>query len=71
MNGLFEKGRIKRLNQVQYIAAGFFLIILFGAIMLMSPLASRSGEVTGFLEALFTATSATCVTGLVLEDTAL
>ena len=69
MNGLFEKGRIKRLNQVQYIAAGFFLIILFGAIMLMSPLASRSGEVTGFLEALFTATSATCVTGLVVYDT--
>ena len=69
MNGLFEKGRIKRLNQVQYIAAGFFLIILFGTLMLMSPLASRTGETTNFLDALFTATSATCVTGLVVYDT--
>ena len=69
MNGLFEKGRIKRLNQVQYIAAGFFLIILLGTIMLMSPLASRNGDITNFLDALFTATSATCVTGLVVYDT--
>ena len=69
MNGLFEKGRIRRLNQVQYIAAGFFLIILFGTLMLMSPLASRTGETTNFLDALFTATSATCVTGLVVYDT--
>ncbi|MCI7322648.1 MAG: TrkH family potassium uptake protein [Lachnospiraceae bacterium] len=69
MNGLFEKGRIKRLNQVQYIAAGFFLIILLGTFMLMSPMASRSGDITDFLDALFTATSATCVTGLVVYDT--
>lgn len=69
MNGLFEKRRLKRLNQVQYIAVGFFCIILIGASVLTLPIASRSGEWTSFLDALFTAASATCVTGLVVFDT--
>ncbi|MCI7106647.1 MAG: TrkH family potassium uptake protein [Lachnospiraceae bacterium] len=69
MNGLFQKHRTKRLNQVQYIAAGFFLIILIGTCILMLPIASKSGEFTSFFDALFTATSATCVTGLVVFDT--
>lgn len=60
---------IKRLSKVQTIALGFFLIIVVGTILLMLPIASRDGQSTGFLNALFTATSSTCVTGLVVVDT--
>ncbi len=60
---------LKRLSKAQTIALGFFLIIFVGTLLLMLPIASRSGEVTGFGDALFTATSATCVTGLVVVDT--
>lgn len=59
----------RRLSRVQTIALGFLLIIAVGAILLMLPIASRSGESVGFLNALFTATSSTCVTGLVVVDT--
>ena len=69
MNGLFERHRYHRLNQVQYIALGFFFIILAGSLILTLPIASRSGEWTPFLDSMFTATSATCVTGLVVYDT--
>lgn len=51
------------------LAAGFGLIILVGTLLLMLPFSSRSGSWTSFLNALFTATSATCVTGLVVVDT--
>ncbi len=51
------------------LALGFMLIILMGALLLMLPFSSRSGIGIGFLEALFTATSATCVTGLTVVDT--
>ncbi|MBP3521931.1 MAG: potassium uptake protein, TrkH family [Oscillospiraceae bacterium] len=44
-------------------------MILVGALLLTLPFASRSGESVGFFTALFTATSATCVTGLVVADT--
>ena len=47
----------------------FFFIILLGAGLLCLPAASRSGEPTPFLTSLFTATSATCVTGLIRVDT--
>lgn len=60
---------IKRLSRVQTIALGFFLIIGVGTMLLMLPIASRDGQSTGFLNALFTATSSTCVTGLVVVDT--
>lgn len=60
---------IQRLSRVQTIALGFLLIIVMGTILLMLPFASRSGESAGFLNALFTATSSTCVTGLVVVDT--
>ena len=69
MNGLFERHGYHRLNQVQYIALGFFFIILAGSLILTLPIASRSGEWTPFLDSMFTATSATCVTGLVVYDT--
>ncbi|MCI8880696.1 MAG: Trk family potassium uptake protein, partial [Clostridiaceae bacterium] len=49
---------------------GFLTVIMAGAALLSTPLASRAGVWTDPLTALFTATSATCVTGLVLVDTA-
>lgn len=52
------------------IILGFFLVILGGTLLLMLPFSTHTGEVTPFLDALFTATSAVCVTGLVIYDTA-
>ncbi len=59
----------KALSQLQYIAIGYMIIIFVGAIILSTPFASREHVWTNFLTALFTATSSTCVTGLVLVDT--
>ena len=59
---------IKNQPPARLIVAGFFLIILTGACCLMLPGALRPGVHTSFLDALFTATSATCVTGLVTVD---
>lgn len=69
MVSLFEKVRKRRLNQVQFIALGFFLIIISGALLLMLPVSARDGQGTDFISALFTATSSTCVTGLIVFDT--
>ena len=63
------KKRRVRLSATQIIAIGFAALILLGAGLLSLPAASRSGVSCGFFPALFTATSATCVTGLVLFDT--
>ena len=52
------------------ITLSFLAVILIGSTLLMMPAATRSGESAGILTAVFTATSATCVTGLVLIDTA-
>lgn len=51
------------------IAIGFFIIIIAGTFLLTLPISGRSGEWTNPVDALFTATSATCVTGLVVFDT--
>ena len=59
--------RIK-LSTMQIIALGFIIIIFIGACLLCLPFASTNGSVD-FVDALFTATSATCVTGLVVMDT--
>ncbi len=59
----------KHLSGMQMIAGGFFLIILSGTLLLMLPCAAKSGEITPFTAALFTSTSATCVTGLIVADT--
>lgn len=59
----------KRIPPGQIIVAGFGGTILLGTLLLMLPFAARSGESTGFMDAFFTATSATCVTGLVVFDT--
>ncbi len=57
------------LTPYQVLVSGFAGLILAGAILLTTPWASQSGEGTNFLDALFTATSAVCVTGLVVVDT--
>ena len=59
----------KGLNPTRLIALGFGLIILLGTLLLHLPVAARSGEWTSWLTCLFTATSATCVTGLAKVDT--
>lgn len=66
-----RKARVKiaKLSPTRIIAVTFALIILTGTLLLMLPFASRSGVSCGPIPALFTATSATCVTGLVLFDT--
>ena len=63
------KKRPKSISAMKVIAIVFAGIILLGAALLNLPVASRSGISCGFLPALFTATSATCVTGLALYDT--
>ena len=70
------KGLLKKLYQVrshlthtQFIAYGFLCIILLGSLLLMLPISSKTGETSSFLNCLFTATSASCVTGLVVYDT--
>jgi trk system potassium uptake protein TrkH len=60
----------KHMSSFRLILGGFFLVILAGALLLMTPLASQSGQWTSFLDALFTSTSAVCVTGLIVHDTA-
>lgn len=60
----------KRLSTFQTILLGFAALVLLGAFLLMLPISSAEGVVTPFDEAFFTATSAGCVTGLVVHDTA-
>ncbi|MCI8807667.1 MAG: hypothetical protein HFF21_05995, partial [Oscillospiraceae bacterium] len=63
------KKQTVRLSPNRVIALGFLAIILGGALLLMLPFANRTGRGLSFLDSLFTATSATCVTGLVVADT--
>lgn len=58
-----------KLTAPQIIVLGFGLTILIGALLLNLPIASSKAEDVGFLNALFTSTSAVCVTGLVVVDT--
>ncbi len=58
-----------RAKPMRILAVGFAVVILAGALLLALPVASRAGTATPFAQALFTATSATCVTGLVIYDT--
>lgn len=62
-------GRRFQLSSFQIIILGFAGVILLGALLLMLPISTTERCVTPFNEALFTATSAVCVTGLVLHDT--
>ncbi len=60
----------KHLSSFQIIILGFAGVILIGALLLTLPISSKSGHFTPLNEALFTSTSAVCVTGLVVQDTA-
>ncbi len=58
-----------RIKPGQIFMLGFLAVILLGTFLLSLPIATKDGEGAAFITALFTATSATCVTGLVIEDT--
>ncbi len=60
----------RHITSFQIIIIGFFTVILLGSLLLMLPIATDTNTGTKFLDALFTATSAVCVTGLVVHDTA-
>ena len=62
--------KLFQFNYFQKIIFGFAALILFGAFMLMLPISGEGQVPTPFLDALFTSTSASCVTGLVVYDTA-
>lgn len=61
----------KRLSSSQMIILGFAMVILTGSLLLMLPIATRDGRGASFADALFTSVSAVCVTGLIIQDTAL
>ncbi|MGI5485474.1 TrkH family potassium uptake protein [Microtetraspora malaysiensis] len=56
-------------NPTQVLATGFGSVVLIGTVLLTLPIATTSGESAGWVSAVFTATSAVCVTGLVVVDT--
>lgn len=60
----------KHITSFQIIILGFLSVIIFGSVLLMLPAATRDGKGAVFSDALFTSTSAVCVTGLVIHDTA-
>ena len=60
----------RKLSSSQIILFGFAGVILLGTLLLMLPVATQSGTVTNPWDALFTSTSAVCVTGLIVQDTA-
>lgn len=64
------KGIKKHLSSAQIIILGFAAVILIGSLLLMLPVSTQDGKGAIFTDALFTATSAVCVTGLVVQDTA-
>ena len=66
---LYKWNLLRSLNPGRIVVASFAIIILVGALLLMLPISSRDGQVTDFISCLFTATSATCVTGLIVVDT--
>lgn len=65
-----SRGLRINLSPAQVIVLGFAALILFGAVLLTLPISSSDGKSVGFINALFTSTSAVCVTGLTVLDTA-
>lgn len=61
--------RLKTVAPVRLIVSSFLLIVVLGTLLLMLPISSKNGCPTPVIDALFTSTSATCVTGLVVYDT--
>ena len=70
MKQIFWQYRIRRFSSFQIITLGFLLAILTGCFLLMLPISVKGGQGASFMDALFTSTSAVCVTGLVVHDTA-
>jgi trk system potassium uptake protein TrkH len=70
---MFFKRKVKKVKNkmayAQVMAIGFFVIIAIGTFLLMLPISNQDGNWCNFFDAMFTATSATCVTGLVVCDT--
>ena len=66
---LFKRKR-RSITSFRIIILSFFMLIMLGTLLLMLPISSREGRFTSFSDALFTATSAACVTGLVVKETA-
>ena len=60
----------RHFTSFQVIILGFFSVILLGSLLLMLPFSTRDGQGASFADGLFTATSAVCVTGLIVHDTA-
>ena len=60
---------VNKMEPTQIMVIGFAIVILIGAILLSMPISTQNGESIGFLDALFTSTSAVCVTGLIAVDT--
>lgn len=60
----------KKLSSIKIIALGYFCVVVAGTLLLLLPFASADGKSAPFIDALFTATSASCVTGLIVRDTA-
>ncbi len=65
-----KTGFIESLKPEQVLVMAFILMIMMGAFLLSLPIATENGQPLPFLDALFTSTSAVCVTGLVVVDTA-
>ena len=61
---------IKKISPGRLIVLGFALVIIMGTILLMLPISLNEGVKISFIDALFTSTSAVCVTGLIAVDTA-
>jgi len=61
---------LKQFSSARIILLGFIIMVFVGASILSLPISSRSREFTPFIDTLFTATSASCVTGLIVYDTA-
>ena len=68
---MLNKPKKLKLTSAQYIILGYLAFIFIGSLLLTLPISSKSGEFTPYLTCLFTSTSAACVTGLVVVDTAL
>ncbi len=69
-----DRGRLTThngLSATQVLVIGFFVMIVVGTLLLHCPFAAQDGKMTPIFDCLFTAVSATCVTGLVVVDTAL
>jgi trk system potassium uptake protein TrkH len=69
VKGLNGETKRRELNPPQILAIGFAALVLVGAVLLHLPIASTTGKPISFLDALFTATSASAVTGLVVVHT--